>query len=177
MFEYEIKRFNRRCSKTDHEFKPGDVYYSALIEADDHFVRMNFAASAWDGPPAGAIGWWRCQVAALSPNRAYWAPVQVLLDYFGKLAECPEKHELYYLMALVLLRKKILQLVESKYNADGFAEMVLHATRVKRDFTVRVCDPPRERLEQLQNELCEQLFTDQPIEAMDAESAEQVESN
>lgn len=177
MFEYEIKRFNRRCCKTDQEFKPGDVYYSALIEADDRFVRMDFAAQAWDGPPAGAIGWWRCQVAALNPNRAYWAPVQVLLDYFGKLAEDPEKRELYYLMALVLLRKRLLQLVESRYNSEGFAEMVVHANRIQRDFTVRVCDPPTERLQQLQHELCEQLFTDQPIEVMDAESAEPVETN
>ena len=177
MFEYEIKRFKRRCCNTDQEFKPGDMYYSALVEADDHFVRMDFAASAWNGPPEGAIGWWRCQVAALNPNRAYWAPVQVLLDYFGKLAECPEKRELCYLMALVLLRKKILHLVETQCNVEGFAEMLVHATRTNRDFTVRVCDPRREQLEQLQNELCEQLFTDQPIEATDAESAEPVEFN
>lgn len=176
MFEYEIKRFNRRCCKTDQEFKPGDVYYSALVESGDEFVRMDFAAAAWEGPPAETIGWWRCQVAPLNPNRAYWAPTSVLLDYFAKLSESTENRELYYLMALVLLRKKIVQLVENKTD-QGANEMVVHAARIKRDFTVPICEPPAERLRQLQQELCDQLFTDQPLDVIDVESTEAAKSN
>lgn len=176
MFEYEIKRFHRRCCKTDQEFKPGDVYYSALIEDGDQFVRMDFSAAAWEGPPPGAIGWWRSRMAALNPNRVYWAPTHVLLDYFGKLAENPDKSELYYLMALVLLRKKLLQSVENRTNSDGTGELVVHSLRSKRDYSVPVCTPAPQRLRELQTELCEQLFTDQPIDPLDVETAKTAEA-
>lgn len=176
MFEYDIKRFNRRCCKTDREFKPGDVYYSALVEDGDQWVRLDFGAPAWEGPPAGSIGWWRCRVALHNPNRAYWAPAQVLLDYFAKLAECPDKSELYYLMALVLLRKRLLHLIENKVSAAGTSTMVVHAVRTNRDFSVPVCESTGEQLLRLQDELCEHLFTDQPWDSIDMESAKSVEA-
>ncbi len=177
MFEYDFKRFNRRCSKTDQEFKAGDVYYSVLIEENEQFVRLDISAAAWDGPPAAAIGWWRCQVAARNPNRVYWAPTAVLLDYFSKLSESLDKAELYYLMALVLLRKKLLQMVESRTVDSSPGELVVHSLRGKRDFTVPVCEPAPERLRQLQEELCEQLFTDQPIDSLDEEPVKIADAN
>jgi hypothetical protein len=177
MFEYDFKRFQRRCCKTNQEFKPGDVYYSALIEDGEQFVRMDFSARAWEGPPPGAIGWWRCQMAAQNPNRVYWAPNSVLLDYFGKLALRPEKAELYYLMALVLMRKKLLQLVENRRQEDGTAELLVNSARNKQDYRVPVCEPAPQRLQELQTELCEQLFTDQPVDPMDAESAKTADAN
>jgi hypothetical protein len=154
MFDYEFKRLTRRCCKTDREFRPGDEYYSALVEAGDQFLRQDFSATAWDGPPPGAIGWWRCRLPQANSHRAYWAPVQVLLDYFGRLADCREKAELYYLMALVLLRKKIVQLVDSRTQSDGSSELVVLATRTKQEYTVPVFEPPPDRLLQLQDELC-----------------------
>ncbi len=177
MFDYDFKRFNRRCSKTDQEFKPGDVYYSVLMEEDEKFVRLDISAVAWEGPPVGAIGWWRCQVAARNPNRVYWAPSSVLMDYFTKLAESPDNAELYYLMALVLMRKKLLQLVESRAGESELGELIVHSSRTKQDFTVSVCEPAPQRLRQLQEELCEQLFTDQPVDSMDEEPMKVVDAN
>ena len=177
MFEYDIKRFNRRCAKTDREFKPGDVYYSALVEQGDAFVRVDISAAAWEGPPEGAIGWWRCQMAPLNPHRVYWAPSNVLVDYFAKLAQSAAHPELCYLMSLVLLRKKLLQMVENRMRDDGAATMLVHAPRLKQDFSIPICEPPLERLRQLETELCEQLFTDQPLDLIDAESAKEVETH
>jgi hypothetical protein len=170
MFEYDIKRFNRRCSKTGHEFKAGDVYYSAVVEDGDAFSRFDYSVDAWDGPPEGALGWWRSQVATADPNRVYWAPAPLLLEYFVKISQSPEKSDVYYLMALVLLRKKLLQLVESSDETSGVRDMLVHAPRLKQDFRVPVCQIDVERARQLQLELCEHLFSDRPLDVDEVES-------
>lgn len=170
MFEYDIKRFNRRCAQTDVEFKPGDVYYSVLLEDGDDYVRKDFSSQAWQGPPAEAIGWWRCQVAAPQTQRVYWAPAAVLLDLFSRMLEQPEKGEQSYLMALALVRRRWMQVIEHRQDPQGHREMVVQWSRNKQKFTVPVCEPSAERIPQLQQELCEQLFTDRPMDAPDPEA-------
>jgi hypothetical protein len=79
-------------------------------------------------------------------------------------------------MALVLLRKKIVQLVDSKNDPDGSSEMIVHAARNKREYVVPVCESLPERLLELQDELCEQLFTDRPLDPTELESEESLEA-
>jgi hypothetical protein len=177
MFEYEIKRFSRRCCKTEREFQPGDVYYSALLEEGDQFQRLDFSPEAWTGPPAEAIGWWRCRVPDRDPNRVYWAPAAVLLEYFGRLAENPEKQELAYLMGLSLARKRLVQIVDDPSWPNTANRLVVHVPRTNRDYRIAVSSSPPERLRQLQTELCEQLFTDQPIDPLDIEPAPATDSD
>lgn len=169
MFEYDIKRFTRRCAETDVELRPGDVYYSVLLEDGDDYVRKDISSPAWQGPPEGAIGWWRCQVAPAQTNRAYWAPPTVLLDYFSRLMESADKREQCFLMALAMIRRRLMQIVEYRQSESGKTEMVVHWTRTKQEMVVPVCEPAAERIPQLQAELCEHLFTDRPLDSADAD--------
>ena len=52
MTEYQIQPNTRRCAITGREFRPGETYFTALVEADGQFVRQDYSGEAWTGPPA-----------------------------------------------------------------------------------------------------------------------------
>ncbi len=51
--DYELKPLGKICSKTGKPFGPGDVCYSTVIEKGNEWVRLDFSAGAWTGPPEG----------------------------------------------------------------------------------------------------------------------------
>jgi hypothetical protein len=112
MTEYEIKPPSLRCARTGRELKPGEIYYSTLTASADGFVRTDFAEEAWSGPPQGAIGFWRARVPAAGRSRPQFVHDSVLVDFFEQLADetDPQKVNFRYILALLLMRKKILKL-------------------------------------------------------------------
>ncbi len=162
MMDYDFKRSSRRCHRTEQELKPGDEYYSALVEQGDEFVRLDFSKSAWEGPPAGTIGWWRSRVPERDGQRVYWAPSDVLLAYFQELENRPERAATRYVMALLLQQKRLLTLHDVRSDPEGRRELLLHSARLKTDFVVSDIPPPPEQIRAIQAELAANLFTDQP---------------
>ncbi|MCH5373277.1 MAG: hypothetical protein JJ992_04830, partial [Planctomycetes bacterium] len=79
MIDFEIQRCSRRCAKTDCEFAPGEEFYSVLVSEGSDVVRYDYSQSAWQGPPEGAIGWWKSRMPELHARRANWAPNDVML--------------------------------------------------------------------------------------------------
>lgn len=161
MADFEIKRSTRRCSKTDHEFQPGDVFYSALVAKDEAFHRLDYSVDAWNGPPDDAVGWWKCQVPERNQNRVYWAPNKVLLAYFEQLLEKESKADIAYVMSLLLIRKRLLRLVDT-FEVQGESQMLLHSNFLKKDFQIREESLTANRISTIQEELSEHLFMDRP---------------
>lgn len=159
MFEIEIKRSSRRCCQTEREFAPGDVYFSVLTEGDDDFVRNDYSEQAWQGPPDNAIAWWRCQVPVPGKNKVYWAPPDALLAYFQQLYERPDKQTTCFVMALLLMRKRLLS---AEPHAADPGYLVLNSAKLGTQFKVAECDVGPEQLAEIQSELSEHLFMDQP---------------
>jgi hypothetical protein len=171
MIEFDFRRSSRRCHVSGQEFKPGEVYYSVLVEQGDELQRMDFSESSWPGPPPNAVGWWRSQVPSQDRQRVYWAPNDVLLAYFQQLYHRPEKQETCYVMSLLLQRKRLLSAIESRPRAEETGrETVLRSARLDAEFVVAECPLSVERMRVIQEELCEHLFMDQPELAADAES-------
>ena len=91
----------------------------------------------------------------------YWAPRDVLLAYFDSLVEKPDYQPTVYVMALLLVRKRILQLVDSETNEEGeFLE--LKFAKENRTYKIPVVELSNEQVTNIQQDLGEQLFTDQP---------------
>lgn len=75
----------------------------------DDVVRVDIAASHWTGPGDGAIGWWRSKMPAAAAKKMRPAPNGVLLDTLSDLLQRPGKDALAYLLALLLVRRRVLQ--------------------------------------------------------------------
>ncbi len=121
MTEYEIQPLSLRCAQTGRELKPGEFYFSVLSESPDGFSRNDYSADAWTGPPDGAIGFWRSKVPEPSgKRRAQLVDDSVILEFFNRLSG---EHEAYkinfrYILALLLVRKKVLKLGAAERDGD-----------------------------------------------------------
>ena len=58
MTPYQIQGPARICSITGRELKPGERFYSALLDEAGQLLRKDFASDAWKEPPVGAIAFW-----------------------------------------------------------------------------------------------------------------------
>ena len=111
--DFQIKKTSRRCHATERDLQPGEAFYSELIQEEGEFQRRDYCAEAWQGPHEHCIGWWQSRIPDAESGRVYWAPRDVLLSYFESMQGQPGYEATAYVMALVLLRKKYLQLVDS----------------------------------------------------------------
>lgn len=174
MVEFEFRRPGRQCSVGNRPLEAGEEFYSVLMERDENdLVRIDIAASAWTGPPEGCLGWWRARVPELQKGRVYWAPPEVLLLFFQHSID-HKQHEIAYVMALLLMRKRILAWTETRDTAEG-RELVLSCARNQTEYVVRECELQDSQVAAIQSELSEKLFTDQAdaaAEPMEPESTE-----
>ena len=174
MADFDFKRSSKRCSVTDRTFAPGEKYVSALVEVGDDLQRQDFSVEEWKEPPEDCVGWWKAQIPEATEGRVFWAPDEVLLSYFDHLNESPGHEDVTYVMALLMVRKKLFSL-EEFVDSDQGQRMVVLNRREKETLEVNVIDLPPDRLADIQNELEEKLFTDQPLDLDAAEGDDELD--
>lgn len=119
MIDYEIAPSARVCTATGRELKPGEKVYSVLLDSAGKFVRQDFAVEAWQGPPAGAYGFWLGQVAAPDGPRRLPINDELLTDCFLQLEGQtePAKINVRYVLALLLMRRRRMRFEETTTEA------------------------------------------------------------
>lgn len=158
MIEYDIQRCTRHCAATGREFAPGEAFYSVLIAAGPDLVRQDFSVDAWQGPPEGAVGWWRSQMPGPNDRRMHWAPNDVMLDFFEQLADQPDKQDMRYVLALLLTRRRVFRAEESEVDPEGRELLVLYCPRREITYKVPAVVPDESRINAIQEELAKLLF-------------------
>ncbi len=150
---------------------PGERYFSALIESTEEIAREDFCESEWNGPPEGCIGWWQSRIPVLEKGKIYWAPTRVLVAYFESLLNLPNNEASAYVMALLLMRKRIVQWKDT-VERNNSEWMQLRLASEKKTFEVKVLELQPDEIQAIQNELAEQLFTDHQEEDLPSDSAQ-----
>ncbi len=156
MLNFDIKRTTRKCAATDRPFAPGEEFISALLTEGEELVRRDYSLEGWQSPPENCIGWWKGQVPELDSGRVYWAPNDVLLSYFQKILELPGHEPTTFVMALLLVQKRILKIQDS--GDDGVIHLFHNKSRSEYEVTMVELTP--EQKTEIQEELAMQLFTD-----------------
>lgn len=114
---YETGRPTGVCAATGRPLEIGDRFVAVLVEAvgTAGLNRLDFSQEAWDGgsrpeAPARVFGFWRATVAPSGAKRKQLVDNEALLDLFEQLdaATEPRKLAFRYLLALVLVRKRLL---------------------------------------------------------------------
>lgn len=159
MINFDFKRTNRKCSVSSRAFESGEEYYSVLLDEDEELVRKDISKEEWNQPPENCVGWWIAKVPDLEQGKVYWAPKDVLLAYFQHLLEQPDQQDIAYVMAILLLQKKQLRLLET-VEEDGIESMHVACNPSKERLSVPVASVSDQRIAEIQNELAEKLFTD-----------------
>lgn len=174
MQDYSITKCTRRCAVSGRALEPEENYFSVITSAGDDIARIDIAASQWTGPSEGTIGWWRSKMPAAAAKRLRPAPSGVLLDILSDLLQRPGKESLAYLLALLLIRRRVLQEEQSFLDSDDGTSAALppdDAVEVAhwnlvcpadgRQWHVPVITPSTDQCTALQAELKELLFTDE----------------
>jgi hypothetical protein len=158
VFDFDVQRCTRRCAASDRELKPGEAFYSALVSEGANVVRYDYAEDAWPGAPEGTLGWWKSQMPDPDAHKLHWAPNDVMLHYFDELANEPSKEDTRYVLALLMLRRRLLRLEETAVDDEGREIMTMYCAKKEAEYQVAVTDPDGDRIAQIQEELAKLLF-------------------
>jgi hypothetical protein len=138
----------------------GEEFYSVLVAEGGQVRRRDYCAAAWSGPPAEAIGWWKSRVPARQVQAARLAPGEVLLNLLQQLEGIEEQQELRYLLALWLVRRRVLRLEETRREPQGREVLALYAPRLDLRLEVAAVPPGPERTAELEAYLAKLLFAE-----------------
>lgn len=133
---YEIPRTSGVCASSGRELTPGESYYAALVElpegqaeakleaADSKdkstealralgLCRIDVSLEAWAGGyrPDGLFGYWKSTVPLPNEKKKLFVDDAVLMNLLERLAEAtePDRLAFRYVLALILMRKKLLR--------------------------------------------------------------------
>jgi len=157
--DWNVARSRHVCA-CGRKLAENETYFAALYEQGEEFVRRDFCADCWEKARAegGMFSFWKTAVPPREHKRRLFADDQVLLDFFLRLeGEADEqRRHFFYLLALILMRKKILKF-EDIQREDDREFLCLRLPREDRVF--RVQDPrlSAEQVEALKEQLSQVL--------------------
>jgi len=157
--DYEVQRCTRHCAVTERELKPGEDVFSVLLTEGGKLIRYDYSAEAWQGPPERAIGWWKSQIPRPDAKRLHWAPNDVMLQFFEDLEQQPARQDMRYVLALLLVRRRVMRLEEESRDEQGPQTLVLYCPRREATYRVAVVPPDESRIQEIQQELAGLLFS------------------
>lgn len=160
MLDFEVQRSARRCCRTDRELKPGETFYTVLTVQGAQVIRHDYSAESWTEAPADVLAWWKSRVPDAMNKKPQWAPNDAMLHYFEQLAGDPQKQDVRYILALLMIRRRILRLEETERLTNGQDQLVLFCARNETEYRVAANMPGEARIAEIQQEIAHVLFAD-----------------
>ncbi len=128
-----------------------------LLTEGSELKRCDYSVAAWQGPPPGTVGWWKSQMPDQNARRAHWAPNDVLLSFFDELAEQPDKQDMRYVLALLLVRRRVMRMEEEQRDEAGHERLTLYCPRRDAQYEVPAVAPDAQRVAEIQQVLARLL--------------------
>jgi hypothetical protein len=160
MIDYEVQRCTRHCAATGRELAPGEAFFSTLTAKGAQVERHDYSIEAWQGPPAGVLGWWKSQMPQRNARKLHWAPNDVMLELLETLDSQPAREDMRYVLALLLIRRRVVRLEETERDDAGREVSVLYCPRRETSYRVATVVPDAEATRAIQEELARLLFAD-----------------
>ena len=153
MNEWKVSGSSKRCLACGREFPPGEPFFSALREKGADLERCDFCTGCWPGNE-GFYSHWRTTIKP--PDQTGRRPVvidyEALRETFRTILGDETRRGLAYVLALMLLRKRLFKLVETRRVGTGTV-LVLGDRVTDEHYQVEEIDLSEEAVENLQREL------------------------
>jgi hypothetical protein len=132
MTDYQIDANSCRCAASGRALRAGERVYTVLLDEGGKFVRRDFGAESWQGPPANAFSFWAGRVPARDDQRRPPIDDELLLQCFHRLAgeTEPRRINFRYVVALLLMRRKRLKFEEARVE-DAQEVLCLRCPRTR----------------------------------------------
>jgi len=160
--DLKLHRPHGCCHVSGRAFAPGEPFYSALVRSRTGPERIDCAGECWQGPPEATLAWWRSLYPSPHGGGPELAPVDVLLDLLEQLDSQPADAALRYLLALELVRRRVLRILDpgtDATTAPAPGSLSLACRRRDAVYEVRVALPDAAATGSLQERLVGLLWS------------------
>ena len=144
--EYNISKTAGQCVVCQRALEPGEEFVAAVREAGEELLREDYCPTCWDAKgdaedEPDVLGVWRARVPQPQEKRKLFVDDDLLRNFFERLegAEDEAKVSFRYVLALVLMRKKLLVYDRMDRRDDGSEVWQMHFKGS--DATHHVIDP------------------------------------
>ena len=161
MSEWEINKPLGQCHGTERKIEYGEEYFAALIETEEGLQRRDFCADYWESQKPDVFCYWKTRLPEPGEKKQLFVDDQMLMAFFERLEKEtePEKISFRFVLALILMRKRILKYDET-INKDD--KEIWRLRIVGEKHIAEVVNPhlDEEQIEQLSSQIGEILHTD-----------------
>jgi len=140
--DYDIAKTGGACCLCRKELAPGQEFMATVREADDELQRADYCLDCWqeraDQTDEAVFGIWRSRVPSPTEKKKLFVDDDLLKSFFERLAEADSdaKIAFRYVLALVLMRKKLLVYDRSDRRDDGTEVWHMHFKGSDQDHAV-----------------------------------------
>ena len=141
--EYQISKLTGRCVACGKELAPGGEFVAAVREGPAELQRQDFCPPCWEGraPDQGpqVLAEWRARVPQKQEKKPkLFVNDDILIQFFHRLADSPDAGRVCFrfVLALVLMRKKVLVYDRLQKQEDGRDAWTMHFRRDQAPVTV-----------------------------------------
>ena len=119
--QWNIEPATRRCAGSGAVLAEGQEFYAVLFEDGESFRREEYSLEAWTGPPAGAFCHFKSRVPVKEKKRRLLVDDDMLIHFFLRLADADDdaKRRFRFVLALILMRKRLLKFEQTYRQDDG----------------------------------------------------------
>jgi hypothetical protein len=149
----EIPSVTKTCSVSHRELLSGEVIYSVLVDEDGLIRRVDFTEENWTTPPENGLGWWKTTIPDNAVKKQHGSSTNSLLELFDELSFQPDNADMRYILALLLLRRKIFRFEQEETDDQGNKKMYVASVADGTIYDVPVVMPGKERLTEIQTML------------------------
>lgn len=128
MSDWSISRGDQKCVACSRDFAVKEEYFSALYDEDRQFVRRDYCPQCWDAQDKAKVySFWKTRVPEKEETRKV-VDDEIVMNFFMRLQGETDatKVNFRYVLALLLMRKKILKLDDIRYDDRGEALIMKH---------------------------------------------------
>jgi len=157
--DWQVAKSDRVCAATGRALEEGEVYFSALREEGESFLRADYAVDVWPAVDKTAFfSFWRTRVPAATEKKRLIIDTEAFYAFFSSLEDPSERHRqvFRYLVALILTRKRVLRLDSIDKTPEGDV-LVLFDRRAEKEARVFCPEVSEEQLAEAQENL-NQIF-------------------
>ena len=119
--DWPISRFTGRCVRTGRVLAEGEEFFSAIVQEGEELRRLDFSVTEWNGPPEGALGYFRARVPSKAKPKKPLVDEANLFDFFERLRDETDASRVRFrfVLALMLMRKRTLRFESSERTEQG----------------------------------------------------------
>jgi len=161
MGEWEINKPLGQCHGTERKIEYSEEYFAALVETEEGLQRRDFCADYWESQKPDVFCYWKTRMPEPGQKKQLFVDDQMLMAFFERLEKEtePEKVNFRFVLALILMRKRILK-YEETINKDDKEIWCLRIVGEKHAAEVVNPHLDEEQVEQLSSQIGEILQTE-----------------